>query len=280
MNARFYLPSVGRFASADSIVPNPGNPQSFNRYSYVKNSPINRVDPTGHKDIACPEQQDVCEEEDDGLSGFRAEFEEKIEQLAEGMPGSSGAAPNPKAVDGFIISIIEEYMTPDEDGVAQAETFADAVMLYFTNYGTDGLTEDQILMLAMIFLADGDFVYDFNNPDLTMRIYNSAYAIDNNSRKAQLIIYPDGIIFRILIYVETIDGDFVPIVDGDQSIFVQRPPIGASNRNPFDPPWPATNWASGYDSEFWYYTRWYPWWDNFLWPDSSDIWGTRPQPIY
>jgi hypothetical protein len=31
-------------------VPNPANPQSYNRYSYVRNSPLNRIDPTGHVD--------------------------------------------------------------------------------------------------------------------------------------------------------------------------------------------------------------------------------------
>jgi RHS repeat-associated protein len=39
-NARFYLPYINRFISADSIVPNPTNPQSFNRYSYVRNNPM------------------------------------------------------------------------------------------------------------------------------------------------------------------------------------------------------------------------------------------------
>ena len=48
MNARFYVPGIGRFASADTIVPDSANPQSFNRYSYVENRPINFSDPTGH----------------------------------------------------------------------------------------------------------------------------------------------------------------------------------------------------------------------------------------
>lgn len=48
MNARFYLPEIGRFASADSIVPDTANPQSYNRYSYVRNNPLNYFDPDGH----------------------------------------------------------------------------------------------------------------------------------------------------------------------------------------------------------------------------------------
>ncbi len=47
MNARFYLPGVGRFASADTIVPDPANPQAYNRYSYVNNNPMGYVDPSG-----------------------------------------------------------------------------------------------------------------------------------------------------------------------------------------------------------------------------------------
>jgi RHS repeat-associated protein len=48
--ARFYVPGIGRFASADTIVPNPTNPQSLNRYSYTRNSPLNLIDPTGHRE--------------------------------------------------------------------------------------------------------------------------------------------------------------------------------------------------------------------------------------
>ena len=48
MNARYYLPGVGRFASADTVVPNAANPQSYNRYSYAYNNPIKLFDPSGH----------------------------------------------------------------------------------------------------------------------------------------------------------------------------------------------------------------------------------------
>jgi RHS repeat-associated protein len=47
-NARLYNPEAGRLVSADSIVPDPSNPQSLNRYSYVLNNPVNMIDPTGY----------------------------------------------------------------------------------------------------------------------------------------------------------------------------------------------------------------------------------------
>jgi hypothetical protein len=36
-----YSPTLGRFIQPDSIVPGAGNPQAYNRYSYVLNDPIN-----------------------------------------------------------------------------------------------------------------------------------------------------------------------------------------------------------------------------------------------
>ena len=45
-NARYYDSSLGRFASADTIVP--GGVQGLDRYAYVNNSPMNNIDPSGH----------------------------------------------------------------------------------------------------------------------------------------------------------------------------------------------------------------------------------------
>jgi len=48
-NARYYDPAIGRFISPDTIVPDPANPQSLNRYAYCLNNPLKFVDPTGHE---------------------------------------------------------------------------------------------------------------------------------------------------------------------------------------------------------------------------------------
>jgi len=47
-NARYYDPTIGRFISADTIVQDPANPQTLNRYSYVINNPLKYTDPSGH----------------------------------------------------------------------------------------------------------------------------------------------------------------------------------------------------------------------------------------
>ncbi|WP_026371041.1 RHS repeat-associated core domain-containing protein [Kallotenue papyrolyticum] len=79
-HARYYDPALGRFLSADTIVPGSGaltlwpsdataaplfgqqnvpgpqNPQTLNRYAYVINNPLNNIDPSGHDHK--PEDQD------------------------------------------------------------------------------------------------------------------------------------------------------------------------------------------------------------------------------
>jgi hypothetical protein len=71
-NARYYDPAIGRFLSADTIVPGstaltiwpsdstardawqgegssgPSNPQDLNRYSYANSNPVTKVDPASH----------------------------------------------------------------------------------------------------------------------------------------------------------------------------------------------------------------------------------------
>ena len=57
-NARFYSPKLGRFLSADSIVPNPANPQDLNRFAYVRNNPLRYIDPTGNRPCGDGEKYD------------------------------------------------------------------------------------------------------------------------------------------------------------------------------------------------------------------------------
>lgn len=59
-NARWYDSALGRFTSADTIVPDPNNPTSYNRYSYVLNNPINLNDPSGRWSCSADEKGVDC----------------------------------------------------------------------------------------------------------------------------------------------------------------------------------------------------------------------------
>lgn len=48
-NARYYDPYLNRWLQPDSIVTDPYNPLDSDRYSFVRNNPVNRVDPDTHR---------------------------------------------------------------------------------------------------------------------------------------------------------------------------------------------------------------------------------------
>jgi RHS repeat-associated protein len=73
-NARFYSPAIGRFISADTIVPNPKSPQQFNRYAYTNNNPLKYIDPSGHF-LQCYEIASMGQQcHDDGYSVSNPRF--------------------------------------------------------------------------------------------------------------------------------------------------------------------------------------------------------------
>jgi RHS repeat-associated protein len=47
-NARWYDPAAGRFISADTLIPDPGDSQAWDRYAYTLNNPLRYTDPNGH----------------------------------------------------------------------------------------------------------------------------------------------------------------------------------------------------------------------------------------
>ena len=46
--ARWYDPYLSRFSQPDQIIPDPYNPQDWNRYQYTRANPLKYTDPTGH----------------------------------------------------------------------------------------------------------------------------------------------------------------------------------------------------------------------------------------
>ena len=68
---RFYSPLLGRFTSADTIVPGAGNPQALNRYAYTFNNPLRFTDPTGHSP-ECDDTPDACTQNPNWIKDYCA----------------------------------------------------------------------------------------------------------------------------------------------------------------------------------------------------------------
>jgi len=79
--AREYVSRLARFSAVDSGGGNASNPQGLNRYAYVANDPINRVDPTGRYILYEP--PDVCTDIECGCDPF-------IDYFCSAFPDSGG----------------------------------------------------------------------------------------------------------------------------------------------------------------------------------------------
>jgi RHS repeat-associated protein len=81
-NARYYDPYLARFISPDSIIPQPGSPQAWDRYGYTSNNPINYIDPSGNMQ-ACADTHDQSCNMDTRLEILRKQREARYEFLDE-----------------------------------------------------------------------------------------------------------------------------------------------------------------------------------------------------
>jgi RHS repeat-associated protein len=103
MGARFYDPSLARWLSADTLVPESEKPQHFNRYSYVSGNPLAFIDPTGH------EEEGACTPgyENETCEGQEAVYEAYWQYCTEtGWAGSEcQGMPVEEAVFWFVVTV-------------------------------------------------------------------------------------------------------------------------------------------------------------------------------
>ena len=140
-NARYYDPAIGRFISADSIVPNPADPQSLNRYSYCLNNPLRYIDPSGHapwdwgkENIVDPVVETVTETAEDignAFTSFGATLlgnprSQLSNDPIERMTGGRGSAAQETLTNQGRILVSQGT----EDAIAQAYRSGDTGALY------------------------------------------------------------------------------------------------------------------------------------------------------
>jgi RHS repeat-associated protein/uncharacterized repeat protein (TIGR01451 family) len=89
--ARYYSPLLGRFTQPDTLVPELTNPQAWNRYSYVINSPIGLSDPSGHR--FCDQDDPDCEHKNERPVYFNGKSERDLSKAQQLQMGND-CAPN------------------------------------------------------------------------------------------------------------------------------------------------------------------------------------------
>jgi RHS repeat-associated protein len=83
--ARWYDPYLNHFTQPDTIIPDLGNPQSWDRYAYTLNNPIRYNDPSGH-------MQACADGDEGGGCGRGANTEEIFKKFDKQHGGHDGAA--------------------------------------------------------------------------------------------------------------------------------------------------------------------------------------------
>ncbi len=150
-NARYYDPAIGRFVSADTVIPSAGNGQDYNRYSYVRNNPVKYNDPTGNwcvwgvgttcNDDSVVETTDEPEEvtpppgpsrcRSDVIASFSCGFG------AEGLDGANGM------IDFFRTNPLDTVKGMDQTGKSCGTASSNSCLVWRIFQGTvQGLQED------------------------------------------------------------------------------------------------------------------------------------------
>lgn len=117
LNARLYDPSIGKFMAPDSIVPDPFDGQSYNRYAYVNSNPLRFTDPTGNY----PDDGDV---EKVIVTGLRSSTQTGIDP---GVPFSPNATLYAALSGGVAPSLQENSVSTSSTTLGQQSQMSGAV---------------------------------------------------------------------------------------------------------------------------------------------------------
>ncbi len=80
LRARYYSPSTANFLTEDSYLGDISDPLTLNRYNYVKSSPLNYVDPSGHipDDLALANRKNINAEPENVLDQFVSDLRAQV----------------------------------------------------------------------------------------------------------------------------------------------------------------------------------------------------------
>jgi RHS repeat-associated protein len=118
--ARFYDPALSHFITADYIIPEANQGvQAWNRYTYVNNSPVNFIDPTGNNCEDLPQgSREACiaarekPEQSEPAPGISQEQHERLISLHQKANELSTLMQSGKITDLEALALILEFAAP------------------------------------------------------------------------------------------------------------------------------------------------------------------------
>jgi RHS repeat-associated protein len=159
-NARFYSPKLGRFLSADTIVPNPADPQHLNRFSYVANNPLKYIDPSGHR--PCEDYQGSCVSEKQMTKIYKAQGQKIRDRSAnKNKPTGGGDVNRGGAGDGIPVDIPEQDFVVGSYTYRTQDSYSFIYDSHLYSYNFDGAAMDHWISRLYNKKYGIDFLYDF-----------------------------------------------------------------------------------------------------------------------
>lgn len=200
--ARYDSSSIGRFMSPDPVGGHPQDPQTLNRYAYVRNNPLNLTDPTGLDFyLRCGDDSDTCQNHRVGSyatndDGSRGAFNATVVTSDSIRNGDNSASVGPNGVEvttGGKTYTGEYFENPDSikmENVNGESTFVDHNQITLGGKAGSDLENFSFFVngnCSGTCLASGTF--DFNaTPDQTRNFARKSNALRDAKRTSLKVV--------------------------------------------------------------------------------------------
>ena len=141
LRARYYSPSTANFLTEDSYLGNISDPLTLNRYNYVKGSPLNYIDPSGHipDDLALANRKNLQKNVPLANSSDAKRANERITGQTSSESAKRELNEKQRKAWNYIKDLIQKAQDKTNDFVISCESYAAGVNAVNNSLGSGGV---------------------------------------------------------------------------------------------------------------------------------------------